>query len=422
MRIVRSGDIVFLHQGCSEPEACVAALVQRAGELRDVTIIHMMTYGSAEYTKPEYEGVFRHKAFFIGANVREAVQDARADYIPIFLHEIEGLFEHGEIPVDVAVIQCTPPDEYGYMSLGAGVDINFAAIKAARHVIFEVNEQAPRTLGNSFVHVRQADQIVEASYPLAEHHTSEVEEVHRVIARQIANMVPDAATLQTGIGAVPETLLTYLKDHKDLGVHTEMFSDGVIDLMQSGVINNARKTLHPNKTIAGFVLGTKRLFEFIHNNPAIEFHPTSYVNNPEVIARNDRMVAVNAAIEVDLTGQVCSDSIGAKPYSGIGGQVDFIRGAAHSKGGLPIIAITSTVKDGEISRIVPALKPGAGVVTSRGDVHYVVTEYGVAYLHGKSIRERAEALIQVAHPKFRDELTKAAEQMGLFRRSTLLRV
>jgi len=422
MRIVRSGDTVFLHQGCSEPEACVAALVQRAGELRDVTIIHMMTYGSAEYTKPQYEGVFRHKAFFIGANVREAVQDARADYIPIFLHEIEGLFEHGEIPVDVAVIQCTPPDEHGYMSLGAGVDINFAAIKAARHVIFEVNDQAPRTLGNSFVHVRQADQIVEASYPLAEHHTSEVEEVHRVIARQIANMVPDGATLQTGIGAVPETLLTYLKDHKDLGVHTEMFSDGVIDLMQSGVINNARKTLHPNKTIAGFVLGTKRLFDFIHNNPAIELHPTSYVNNPEVIARNDRMVAVNAAIEVDLTGQVCSDSIGAKPYSGIGGQVDFIRGAARSKGGLPIIAITSTVKDGEISRIVPVLKPGAGVVTSRGDVHYVVTEYGVAYLHGKSIRERAEALIQAAHPKFRDELTRAAEQMGLFRRSALLGV
>ncbi len=422
VRVVRPGDTVFLHQGCSEPEACVAALVRRAGELRNVTIIHMMTYGSAEYTKPEYEGVFRHKAFFIGANVREAVQDARADYIPIFLHEIEGLFERGEMPIDVAVIQCTPPDEHGYMSLGAGVDINFAAIKAARHVIFEVNDQAPRTLGNSFVHVRQADQIVEASYPLAEHHTSDVEDVHRVIARHIANMIPDGATLQTGIGAVPETLLTYLKDHKDLGIHSEMFSDGVIDLMQSGVINGARKTLHPYKAVAGFVLGTKRLFEFIHNNPAIEFHPTSYVNHPEVIARNDRMVAVNAAIEIDLTGQVCSDSIGSKPYSGIGGQVDFIRGAAHSKGGLPIIAITSTVKNGEISRIVPTLKPGAGVVTSRGDVHYVVTEYGVACLHGKSIRERAEALINIAHPKFRDELAKAAEEMGLFRRSALLRV
>jgi len=420
MRVVRSGDTVFLHQGCSEPEACVAALVRRAGELRDVTIVHMMTYGTAEYTKPEYEGIFRHNAFFIGANVRQAVQDARADYVPIFLHEIEGLFESGQMPLDVAVIQCTPPDEHGYMSLGAGVDINFAAIRAARHVIFEVNDQAPRTLGNSFVHVRQADRIVEASYPLAEHHTGEVEDVHRQIARRIAEMVPDGATLQTGIGAVPETLLTYLKNHKDLGIHSEMFSDGVIDLMECGVINNARKTLHPYKAIAGFVLGTKRLFDFIHNNPAIELHPTSYVNNPFVIAQNDRMVAVNAALEIDLTGQVCSDSIGPKPYSGIGGQVDFIRGAAHSKGGLPIITICSTARNGSISRIVPALKPGAGVVTSRGDVHYVVSEYGVAYLHGKNIRQRAEALIAIAHPNYREELIRAAEQMGLFRRSAAL--
>jgi acyl-CoA hydrolase len=422
MKVVKPGDTVFLHQGCSEPEACVAALVRRASELRNVTIVHMMTFGSSEYAKPEYEGIFRHSALFIGANVRRAVQEGRADYVPVFLHEIESLLESGQIPVDVAVLQCTPPDEHGYMSLGAGVDINLAVLKVARHVIFEVNDQAPRTLGQSFVHWRQAHKIVEASYPLAEHHPTPAGPEHHAIARRIASMIPDGATLQMGVGAVPETLPLYLRNHKDLGLHSEMFSDGVIDLMEAGVINNSRKTLHPYKAIAGFVLGTKRLFDFVHNNPAVELHPTSYVNNPFVIAQNDRMVAVNAALEIDLTGQVCSDSIGSTPYSGIGGQVDFIRGAAHSKGGVPVISLCSTAKNGRISRIVPTLKPGAGVVTSRGDVHWVVTEYGAANLHGRNLRQRAEALIELAHPDFREELIRAAEKLGYLRRSALLAV
>ena len=417
VKVVQSGQSVFLHQGCSQPEDLVRALLGRASELRNVAMVHMMTMGKAEYTKPEYDGVFRHKGFFLGPNVRQAVQESRADYVPIFLGEIEALFTSGAIPVDVAFLQCSPPDEHGYMSLGAGIDINFAALQVARHVVIEVNNQAPRTLGDSFVHVRQAHQIVEASHPLPEYCPHEITDTHREIARYITNMIPDGATLQMGIGAVPDAVIQNLSNHRDLGMHTEMFSDSVIDLIDSGVINNARKTLHPHKVVSGFVLGTKRLFDYIDNNPIFEFHPTSYVNDPFRIAQNDRMVAINAAIEVDLTGQVCADSIGPRPYSGCGGQVDFIRGAARSKGGLPIISLPSTAKDGTLSRIVPSLKPGAGVVTSRADVHYIVTEFGVAYLHGKNIQQRVEAMIGIAHPQFREELTKAAAEMGLLRRA-----
>jgi len=417
---VKSGDRVYIHQGCAEPEDLVKALVRRGQELYDVEVIHLATMGSADYTRPEFEGHFRHNAFFIGGNVRQSVQEGRADYIPIFLHEIEGLFLSGTLPIDVALVQCTPPDDYGYMSLGAGIDTTLTAAKCARRLIVEVNDQCPRTLGDSFLHVTKADAIVAASHPLAEYRTGEITDAHRAIARHVANLIPDGATLQTGIGGIPDAVLQNLKGHKDLGVHTEMFSDGVIDLIQSGVINNEKKTIHPHKVISGFVLGAKPLFEFIHDNPIFEFHPTAYTNDPFIIAQNHRMVAINSALEVDLTGQVCADSVGHLPYSGIGGQVDFIRGAARSKGGLPVIALPATAKSGRISRIAPLLKPGAGVVTSRGDVHYVVTEFGVAYLHGKNLRQRAEALIQIAHPDFRDELSEEAGKLGfLKRRSTV---
>jgi acyl-CoA hydrolase len=413
LEAVESGQRVLIHQGCNEPEELVKALVRRGHELYNVEVIHMATMGSADYARPEFEGHFRHNTFFIGGNVRQAVQEGRADYVPIFLHEIEGLFTSGALPIDVALIQCSPPDDFGYMSLGTSIDVTLTAAKHARLVIVEVNDQCPRTLGDTFLHVTKADAIVECSHPLAEMKPQEITDAHRAIARHIANLIPDGATLQTGIGGIPDAVLGLLGNHRDLGVHTEMFSDGVIDLIQAGVINNERKTIHPHKVISGFVLGTKRLFDFIHDNPIFEFHPTHYANDPFIIAQNDRMVAINSAIEVDITGQVCADSMGEVLYSGIGGQVDFIRGAAHSKGGLPIIALPATAKSGRISRIVPMLQPGAGVVTSRGDVHYVATEFGVAYLHGKTLRQRAEALIAIAHPDFRDELTEAARKMKI---------
>ena len=412
LRVLKSGDRVLIHQGCSQPDALIEAMIRRAGEVHDVEIIHLATMGTADYTKPEYEGIFRHNAFFMGSNVRRAIQEGRGDYIPIFLSEIERLFRSGAMPIDVTLIQCTPPDEYGYMSLGAGVDITLTAAKCARHVIVEVNDQAPRTLGDSFIHVSKVESFVEASHPLSEYRKPEITAIHRKIADYVADLIPDGATLQVGIGGIPDAVLQHLTNHKDLGLHTEMFSDVVIDLIKKGIINNERKTLHPRKVIAGFVLGTKPLFDFIHDNPIFEFHTTEYTNDPFVIAQNDRMVSINSALEVDLTGQVCADSIGHLPYSGVGGQVDFTRGAARSKGGLPIIALPSTAKQGKISRIVRTLKPNAGVVTSRADVHYVVTEFGVAYLHGKNLRQRAEALIQIAHPDFREELLKWAQKLG----------
>ena len=404
LRCIQSGDRVYIHPGCAEPEVLVEALYQRAPELREVELVHLLTLGNADYVRPEMEGHFRHNAMFIGGNVRDAVNAGRADYMPIFLGEIEGLFLSGEMPLDVALITVTPPDEHGYCSLGVGVDTTMTAVKVAKHIVAEVNDQMPRTLGDTFVHVSKLDFIVESSRPLCELPEHHVTDLHRMIGRNIADLIEDGSTLQMGIGGIPDAVLLYLEGKKDLGVHSEMFSDGLIELIERGVVNGERKSIHPRKVIAGFCLGTRRLFDFIHNNPIFEFHPTSYTNDPFRIAQNDQMVAINAALQVDLTGQVVADSIGSYFYSGFGGQVDFIRGAARSKSGKPIIALPATAKDDSISRIVPMLDPGAGVVTSRADVHYVVTEYGVAYLHGKNIRQRAEALINIAHPKFRNEL------------------
>ena len=408
LAVVRSGQRVYIHNGCAEPNELVKALTRRGPELRNVELLHMATMGYAGYTLPEYEGHFRASSLFIGGNVRQAVQDGRADYTPVFLSEIEGLFTSGELPIDVCLLQCTPPDNYGYMSLGPSIDVSLTAAQHAKHVIVEINDQMPRTHGDTFLHVSRVDAFIETSHPLSEYRTHEVSEVHRVIARHVAPMIPDGATIQTGIGGIPEAVLGMLHDHKDLGIHSEMTPDSVVDLIQRGVINGERKTLHPRKALAGFVLGTKKLFDFIHDNPIFEFHRTAYANDPFIIAQNDRMVALNSAIEVDLTGQVCADSMGHTPYSGIGGQVDFLRGAARSKGGLPMITLPATAKGGTVSRIVPRLQPGAGVVTSRGDVHYVITEHGVAYLHGKTLRQRAEALIAIAAPEFRDDLERAA--------------
>ncbi len=404
LEAVSSGSRVWIQSGCGTPSALVDALVARAPVVRDVEIVHMMTLGSADYTKPEYEGRFRHRGLFLGANVRAAVGAGRADYTPIFLSEIEGLIESGALPLDVVLMQVSPPDAHGFVSLGTTVDCTLTAVRYASVVIAEVNEKMPRTHGDTFIHVNHISALVETSHPLLELRTEHFTEMHMRVARNVASLIPDGATLQTGIGGISEAVLACLGDKRDLGIHTEMCPDGVIDLMESGVINGERKSLHRGKAVAAFVLGTRRLFDFIHENASFEFRSISYTNDPFVVAQNDRMVAINSALQVDLTGQVCADSLGTRPYSGFGGQLDFIRGAARSRGGVPIIALPSTAMGGAVSRIVPVLEPGVGVVTSRADVHYVVTEYGIAYLHGKSLRERAEALIAIADPRFQGEL------------------
>ena len=404
LEAVRSGDRVWIQSGCGTPSVLVDQLVARAPHLRDVEIIHMMTLGNARYTRPEFEGHFRHRGLFLGPNVRDAVAAGRADYTPIFLSEIEGLFESGALPLDVVLMQVSPPDVHGFVTLGTTVDCTLTTVRLARTVIAEVNPQMPRTHGETAIHISHLTAVVESDRPLLELHTEPFNELHMRVARNVASLIPDGATLQTGIGGISEAVLHCLDDKRNLGIHTEMCPDGVVDLMESGVMNGEGKSIHRGKAVVAFVLGTKRLFDFIHDNPCFEFRPIKYTNDPFVVAQNERMVAINGALQVDLTGQVCADSLGTRPYSGFGGQIDFIRGAARSKGGIPIIALPSTAMHGDVSRIVPVLEPGAGVVTSRGDVHYVVTEHGIAYLHGKTLRERAQALIAIADPRFQQEL------------------
>jgi acyl-CoA hydrolase/GNAT superfamily N-acetyltransferase len=409
LRVIKRGDSVFIGSGAAVPQLLVNELARMSMEFADNEIVHLWTLGIAPYTQPKFKYQFRHDAFFIGDNVRDAVAEGRADYTPIFLSEIPKLFRSGRMHLDVAVIQVTPPNEHGFCSFGVSVDIVKPAAECARYVIAEINPRMPWTLGDSFIHVNDIDVLVENEAPILELSYPEADELARQIGQNIARLIDDGSTLQMGIGTIPDSILASLHDKRDLGVHTEMLSDGVIDLVESGILTNARKTVHRGKIIASFVMGTKRLYDWVDNNPFIEFHPSDYVNDPFVVSQNDQMVAVNSALEVDLTGQVCSDSIGYLFYSGIGGQVDMIRGAARSRGGKPIIALPSTAKDGTVSRIVSHLSEGAGVVTTRGDVHYVVTEYGAAYLHGKNIRERALSLINIAHPDFRKELLEEAK-------------
>jgi acyl-CoA hydrolase/GNAT superfamily N-acetyltransferase len=409
LRAIKRGYTVFVGSGASGPQVLVEEMAKWADDFADLRVVHLLTLIPAPYVEPKFKYQFRHNAFFVGDNVREAVAEGRADYTPIFLSEIPGLFKSGRFHIDVALIQVTPPDAHGFCSFGVSIDIVKAAAETADYVIAGVNPQTPWTWGDSFIHVDRIDALVENDAPLPEFRYPEPDEVTRKIGENVASLIENGSTLQLGIGAVPAHVLPFLKDKRDLGIHTEMLTDAILDLIEDGVITNARKTLHRGKTVISFCVGTKRLYDFVDRNPFFEFHPSEYVNDPFVISQNDRMVAINSALEVDLTGQVCADSAGYLFYSGIGGQVDFVRGAARSRRGKPIIALPSTAKDGTASRIVSHLSEGAGVVTTRGDVHYVVTEYGIADLHGKNIRERALALIHIAHPKFREELLEQAK-------------
>jgi acyl-CoA hydrolase len=411
--LINSGNRLFVSGNAATPFTLIEALAARAGELNRVEVTHVLLLGDDPLSRTGIKEHFRHNSFFVGPADRAAVNEGRADYIPIHLHEIPKLFTSGLMPVDAAIIHTAPPDEHGFMSLGVECLMTLAAVNSAKVILAQVNDQMPRTLGDCFVHISKVSRLVEVSQPLPELAKSGFSEVEKRIGQYVAGLVEDGCTLQLGIGGIPDAVLASLGGNQDLGIHTEMVSDGVMDAVEAGIITGARKTIHPGKVVCTFALGSRRLYEYLDNNPLFEFHPCSYTNDPFIVARNENIVAVNSAIEVDLTGQVCSDSMGTQIYSGFGGQLDFIRGAAHAKGGKPIIAMPSTAKGGKLSRIVPILKPGAGVVTTRADVHYVVTEYGIAYLHGKNLRERAEALIQVAHPDFREGLFKAAQERNL---------
>ncbi|HNQ93123.1 MAG TPA: acetyl-CoA hydrolase/transferase C-terminal domain-containing protein [Anaerolineales bacterium] len=413
---VKSNSRIFLTGNVSVPQKLLGALADYAPNLSNVEICQALTIGPADYAKPELEGHLRVNTMFISANVRKAVQSGKADFTPVLLSEFPLLFKRGVLPLDAALIHVSLPDEHGFCSLGVEVGLTKSAAETAKIIIAEVNQQMPRTLGDSFIHVSRLNHIVPVDYPIVEMPMADEGDpaIVQKIAGFIAELIPDGATMQMGIGAIPDAVLKYLRDKKDLGVHSELFSDGVIDLVNEGVLTGARKSLHPGKIIAGFILGTKKLYDWVDDNPLIELHRTEYINDPFIIAQNERMVAINSAIEVDLTGQVCADSIGPKLYSGVGGQLDFIYGASRSKGGVPVIALPSTtmLKDGTlVSRIAGMLKQGAGVVTSRNHVRFVVTEYGVADLYGKSIRQRATQLIGIAHPDFRAELEKQAGEL-----------
>jgi acyl-CoA hydrolase len=413
VQAIKSGHRVYYGGNAAIPKALVMALAERREELRDVQLNHVLLIGQDPLSAENMKGHFRHNSLFVGPADREAVNDGRADYVPIFLHQIPRLFRDGIIPLDVVMVQTSPPDEHGFMSLGVETLASKSACQIGKTVLAQVNEKMPRVLGDSFIHVSRVDAIVEHTEPLPTLETKPSSEVEKAIAGHILPLIRPGSTIQMGIGGIPDAVYESMTGDLDLGIHTEMISDRAMRAIQRGVVTGNQKTLHQGKVVITFALGSEELYDFLNDNPLIESHPVEHVNDPFVISQNENMVAINSAIEVDLTGQVCSDSVGAYIYSGFGGQVDFIRGAARSKGGRPIIALPATAKKGELSRIVPFLKQGAGVVTSRADVHYVVTEYGVANLFGKNLRERAEALIRIAHPRFRDELEMAAKATKL---------
>lgn len=404
IRQIKKGKRVLIGSGCAEPQFLVKTLVNNASQFRDNEIVHILTVGIAPYADPQYADNFRHNAFFIGKNIRQSVIDGNSDYLPIFLSEIPTLLKTKQMPVHCALIQVSSPDPEGFVSLGVSVDILLAAIQSADFVIAQVNSRMPHTFGPARIPLTAIDYLVKEDEDLLEFPQGTPDQVSLGIARHLARYIQDGDTLQLGIGNIPDAVLLHLKNKNDLGIHSEMVSDGIVELVKNGNITNKCKKLNPGKSVISFTLGSRKIYELVHNNPDFEFYPTEYTNDPFVIAQNPNVVSINSAIQIDLTGQVCSDSIGTRFYSGFGGQVDFVRGAKRSIGGRSFIAISSTAKKGEFSRIVPTLAAGAGVVTTRADVHYVVTEYGVAYLHGKNIRERGLALVQIAHPKFREEL------------------
>ena len=416
VQAIHSGDRVYLTGNCSVPHMLLNALIKHALNLRDVELCQPLTVCGCEYLEPELEGHLRVNSLFISSNVRQAVNEGRADYTPVLLSELPLLFKRKILPLDVALVHLSPPDQDGFCTMGIETGLTRTAAESAKIIIAEVNEQMPHTLGDSAIHVSRLDYIVPVNYALAELSMASdgPADVIEKIAGNIAPLIPDGATMQLGIGAIPDAVLKYLFDKKDLGIHSELFSDGVIDLVNAGILTGARKTIHPGKIVAGFLLGTRRLYQWADNNPLIELHRTEYVNNPFIIAQNARMVAINSAIEVDLTGQICADSIGPRLYSGVGGQFDFIYGASLSEGGVPIIALPSTLttRDGKlVSRITPLLKPGAGITTTRNHIHFVATEYGIVDLYGQTIRQRAKLLISIANPAFKDELTSKATEL-----------
>lgn len=414
VRIIQSGQRVFIHTAAATPLKLVEAMSARAPELRDVEIVSLHTEGKAGYLEPQNAASFHLSALFVGANARPAVQAGLADYVPVFLSETPLLFKRGILPVDVALIHVSPPDQHGYCSLGVSVDVTLTVVKLARHVIAQVNPQMPRTHGDGLIHVKQLHSMVEVNEPLPQVNYGEPSEIELEIGRHVAALVDDGATLQMGIGVIPDSVLRCLVHHRELGVHTEMFSDGVVDLVERGVITNSRKKVHPGKLVATFIMGSRKVYDFVDDNPQVIVSDVGYVNDTAVIRRNPRVTAINSAIEVDLTGQICADSIGTKHYSGVGGQMDFIRGASLSEEGKPIIALPSTTAKG-VSRITPFLKTGAGVVTTRAHVHYVVTEYGAVDLFGKTLAQRAKALIAIAHPDHQEALERGARERGLLR-------
>ncbi len=412
IKMIRPGDSIFIGTGCGQPQYLVEQLVRHSSHIADSSIIHFLTMGAAPYTHEKYRDKFSMTSFFIAESVRDAFESGFAEYTPMFLSEIPEEFESGRTPIDIALVMVSPPDVNGLCSFGVAVDIVKSATANAKMVIAQVNENMPRTLGSSFLHINSIDMLIPQDEPLITVEPPEPDDILRKIGQNLARLVEDGSTIECGIGRIPQAMAEFLRDKKDLGIHTEMFGDWIIDLIECGAITCQKKTINHGKIVASFCMGSQRLYDYINNNPFFEFHPTEYVNDPFVISQHDKMVGINVGIEIDLTGQVCADSIGYKFYSGIGGQVDFIRGCARSRGGKPIITMPSTAKGETISRIVPKLTEGAGVVTTRGDVHYVVTEYGIAYLHGKSIRQRALALINIAHPKFRSQLIQEAKTMN----------
>jgi 4-hydroxybutyrate CoA-transferase len=405
LRLIQSGMKIFVHGACATPTPLLESLCAQPN-LENIRLYHMHTSGEVAFARPEHSGRFLSISLFTGPDLRSCIAEGRADFMPIFLSDIPELFLSRQIQLDAALVQLSPPDRHGQCSLGTSVDCAKAAVDSARIVIAEINEQMPRTLGNSAVPLKKISAFIHTNRPLVEHACPPGTHVESQIGAQIAELIEDGSTLQTGIGTIPNAVLARLANKTDLGIHTEMLSDGVIDLIEGGIVTNRLKTVHPGRSVTSFVAGTKRLFDFIHDNPLVEFHPCDRTNDTALIRKNDKAVAINSALQVDLSGQVCADSIGHRIYSGIGGQMDFMRGAALSRGGKAILALPSTAAKGRLSRIVAELNPGSGVVTTRGHVHWVITEYGAVNLHGLALRQRGEALISVAHPDFRAELTK----------------